>query len=84
MHYPKRGEFDRWYITTLSDDAIPELINALPNIKKKNLREDIIYVLNLNLQSSRNEKAKWQAWQSWHYAHYNADIMLKEAAKTIK
>lgn len=61
---------DTYYLTTLSDDAIPELLTILDQIPEDSaemLRENLIHRGEL-LTRIRNNGS----WKSWHYTRSNA------------
>jgi len=72
--YRNHGEIDVRYLTTLSEDATPELVAALPQMSDA-ARQVIEAHLRDQLAEMENDPG-WRRWQAFHVARYQAYAAL--------
>lgn len=62
--------FDAYYLSSLSADAVPEVLNALPNM---NISDQHTVANNLILHGSEHST---KDWRSWNYPRYRAQSLV--------
>jgi hypothetical protein len=72
--YRNHGEIDVRYLTTLSADATPELVAALPQLSSA-ARQVIEEHLRDQLAGLESDPG-WRRWQAFHVARYRAYAVL--------
>jgi hypothetical protein len=76
-----RVELDAQYFTSLSDDAIPPLVNAF---KDKSMPADVHEKIGATLACIRHTRGKAdESWQSFHVARVKADAALASVDKPL-
>jgi len=78
----KTQPLDAWYLSRLSDDAVPELIRIFDDatILEKRTREELGNSLYYRAQSKQSSSDRDSQWQSWHVARVNARQLLSSRA----
>jgi hypothetical protein len=71
-------KFDAWYATSLSADAVPELIAALPQIPQ---RERCIVAVQL---LSTWPELEVDDWRTWNYSRWRAQALIRENAALLR
>ena len=66
-------DFDVDYAATLSDDALPAIVEALPLLKETEQKKVFERVIAPRLAASQKPD-----WRSWSWSRYQAEKMLKE------
>ncbi len=64
--------FDVDYAATLSDDALPAIVEALPSLKEAEQRKMFDCVIAPKLASQKSD------WRSWSWSRYQAEKVLKK------
>jgi hypothetical protein len=65
-------DFDVNYIATLSDDAIPPLIEALPSLKETEQQKVFDSLIAPRLATPKSD------WRTWSWSRHRAEKALKE------
>jgi hypothetical protein len=65
-------DFDVAYIATLSDDALPPLIEALPSLKETEQQKVFDSIIAPRLASPKSD------WRTWCWSRHQAEKALKE------
>ena len=74
--YEVTGKLDAYYLTRLSEDAVPALVLAVDQItgdEQKVLNDHLLYRLE-----RMEESARWRSWPSFHLARRRAYELLAE------
>jgi len=72
---PAERPFDGWYAASLSADAVPLLLDALPRLDE---RQQCTVAAGLREQLGRLER---DGWRSWNFARARARRLLREGWK---
>lgn len=80
--YEASGDLDAVYLATLSDDAVPALINAIDQVGSEE-REVLGSALHFRLNQLENIKEKL-SWMEWHFAHSRAYLLLQAAKPDLE
>lgn len=86
--FATRGKLDIYYLSRLSDDAIPDTIKVL-NISNEDLRKGFARELYLRTQNSyspfaKDRKQYFSKWQSLNISRMRADNILKSKIHEIE
>jgi hypothetical protein len=70
--------FDAYYVSTLSDDAIPALVEALPSLKKEEQFKIIHGAILPRMAKSETD------WRSWSWGRSRAEKALRESETSFR
>ncbi len=86
------GRFDPYYLTTLSTDAAPVLVDALPEIGDKLLYEDVTVTPSGEEQIEKGPtirehivkryKAENPDWRNWNFSRWRAGDLARDVTAT--
>ncbi|MEW5989427.1 MAG: DUF4173 domain-containing protein, partial [Chloroflexota bacterium] len=76
--YQATGDLDADYLTTLSDDAVPALQEALSQLPTTVQPTLIIRRALYDRHKALQKDTGWQRWQSFHLAHWSAYWILAD------
>lgn len=82
-HYYKTGKLDVFYLTQLSEDAIPVTIKVL-NIKDEHLRGEFAIGMNWKRENILEHRNYYNKWQSFNLSRTRAIQILESKSKELK
>lgn len=76
--YEVTSKLDPEYLASLSEDAVPALVDALDELQRDLYRKHVLRAQLLSRLESMEENTHWRSWPSFNLARHRAYVLLSD------